>query len=70
MKEGDRAMTFDLNRKLFKNMINMRFRATVNKNGVAPSISFSSAQLSPLNFDASYNFASSMFQIGFKKDLQ
>lgn len=34
-----------------------------------PSISFASAQLAPLVFDGSFNFANNQLSVGFKRDL-
>lgn len=48
-----------------------RLKFTVNKQGrIMPSVSFSSSQLKPIEFDGGYNFTNGQVSVGFKKDLQ
>lgn len=42
-KEGDNILTFDATKKLMKNMLALKFKLSMSKRGVVPSISFNSS---------------------------
>jgi hypothetical protein len=42
-KEGDNVLTLDATKKLMKNMLALKFKLSMSKRGVVPSISFNSS---------------------------
>ena len=42
-KEGDNVATFDVTKKLMKNMLALKFKLSMSKRGVVPSVSFNSS---------------------------
>ena len=49
MKEGDNVATFDITKRFMNNMLAIKFKLSMSKRGVIPSVSFNTSQLSPLH---------------------